>query len=166
MMPRIRVKNALRTAAVPLLGVAILLAPAPDVLGDAAPATSSGILPLADYSGEYAKRSYLLGDFGGKRTEWAKQGFTFDIDYNQYFQAVTDGGRDRLPRLSSAKKSVKSNTDGSFNIYFGPAAPAGKESNWVQTVPGKGWNMLFRLYGPLQPYFDKTWRMGEIKLVQ
>jgi hypothetical protein len=72
----------------------------------------------------------------------------------------------RLPSLSSAKKSVKSNTDGSFNIYFGPAAPAGKESNWVQTVPGKGWNMLFRLYGPLQPYFDKTWRMGEIELVQ
>jgi porin len=95
MMPRIRVKNALRAAAVPLLGAATLLAPAPDVLADAAPATSSGILPLADYSGEYAKRSYLLGDFGGKRTEWAKQGFTFDIDYNQYFQAVTDGGRDR-----------------------------------------------------------------------
>jgi hypothetical protein len=72
----------------------------------------------------------------------------------------------RLPSLSSAKKSVKSNTDGSFNIYFGPAAPAGKESNWVQTVPGRGWNMLFRLYGPLQPYFDKTWRPGEIELMK
>ena len=65
----------------------------------------------------------------------------------------------RLPSLSNAKKTVKPNADGSFDIYFGPAAPAGKESNWVQTVPGKGWNMLFRLYGPLKPYFDKTWRM-------
>ena len=71
----------------------------------------------------------------------------------------------RLPSLSSAKKTVKPNADGSFDIYFGPVAPAGKESNWVQTVPGKGWNMLFRLYGPLQPYFDKTWRMGEIESI-
>ncbi len=93
-MSSLRFENALRTAAVPLLGAAILLAPVPDALADDAPATSSGILPLADYSGDYAKRSYLLGDFGGKRTEWAKKGFTFDIDYNQYFQAVTDGGVD------------------------------------------------------------------------
>ena len=60
-----------------------------------AQAQSSGILPLPDYSGDFAKRSYLLGDFGGKRAEWAQMGFTFDIDYNQYFQAVTDGGIDR-----------------------------------------------------------------------
>ena len=81
-------------AAVLLFGGAILLASAPDTLADDVPAKSSGILPLPDYSGNFAKRSYLLGDFGGKRTEWAKKGFTFDIDYNQYFQAVTDGGAD------------------------------------------------------------------------
>ncbi|MCJ7557319.1 MAG: hypothetical protein MUP90_10460, partial [Gammaproteobacteria bacterium] len=91
-MTNIRYINALRMAAVPLLGAAILLAPAPHALADDAPAASSGILPLADYSGDFAKRSYLLGDLGGKRTEWAKKGFTFDVDYNQYFQAVTDGG--------------------------------------------------------------------------
>jgi carbohydrate-selective porin OprB len=94
-MTSIRFKNALNMVAVPLLGAAILLAPAPDVLADDAPAKSSGILPLPDYSGDFAKRSYLLGDFGGKRTEWAQKGFTFDIDYNQYFQAVADGGIDR-----------------------------------------------------------------------
>lgn len=95
MMSSIRFKNALRIAAGLLLGAAIFLAPAPDALADDAPATSSGILPLPDYSGDFANRSYLLGDFGGNRTEWAKKGFTFDIDYNQYFQAVTNGGRDR-----------------------------------------------------------------------
>jgi porin len=95
MMANIIFKNALRVAAVPLLGAAILLAPATDALADDAPAKSSGILPLADYSGDFAKRSYLLGDFGGKRSEWAEKGFTFDIDYNQYLQAVTTGGRDR-----------------------------------------------------------------------
>jgi Protein of unknown function (DUF1214) len=42
------------------------------------------------------------------------------------------------------------------DIWFGPTAPAGHEANWVQTVPGKGWNILLRLYGPLQPWFDKT----------
>ncbi len=36
------------------------------------------------------------------------------------------------------------------------------ESNWVQTVPGKGWNAILRLYGPLEPWFDKTWKPGEI----
>ena len=59
-----------------------------------AEAESSGILPLPDYSGDFVKRSYLLGDFGGKRDEWAQKGMTFDIDYNQYFQGVTDGGLD------------------------------------------------------------------------
>ena len=47
-----------------------------------------------------------------------------------------------------------------------PEAPKGKESNWVQTVPGKGWNTILRLYGPLEPWFDKTWRPGEIELVK
>jgi porin len=94
MMLSIRFKNALTMAALPLLGAAILIAPASDALADETAAASSGILPLADYGGDFSNRAYLLGDFGGKRTEWAKQGFAFDIDYNQYFQAVTDGGVD------------------------------------------------------------------------
>ena len=46
------------------------------------------------------------------------------------------------------------------------AAPAGKESNWIQTIPGKAFWLLFRLYGPLEPWFDKTWRPGKIKVVK
>jgi hypothetical protein len=38
----------------------------------------------------------------------------------------------------------------------------GHEDNWVQTIPGKGWNMLLRLYGPLEPWLNKTWRPGAI----
>ena len=41
----------------------------------------------------------------------------------------------------------------------------GMEDNWVQTAPGKGWNMLFRLYSPLKPWFDKTWRPGDAEPV-
>jgi hypothetical protein len=68
--------------------------------------------------------------------------------------------------LTSNSGTVKSNADGSVDIYFGPKAPAGKESNWIQTVPGKGWFTLLRLYGALEPWFDKTWRPGEIELVK
>lgn len=70
------------------------------------------------------------------------------------------------PAVSSQTKGILVNPDSSVDVYFGPKAPAGKEHNWVQTIPGKGWNVLFRLYGPLQPWFDKTWRPGEIEEVK
>jgi hypothetical protein len=68
-----------------------------------------------------------------------------------------------FPSLNSQRPDLQKNADGSVDIYFGPNAPAGKASNWVQTVPGKGWNTILRLYGPLEPWFDKTWRPGEIE---
>jgi len=60
---------------------------------------------------------------------------------------------------------VIANEDGSVDLYFGPTAPAGQQANWLQTVPGKGWFCLLRLYDPTEPWFDKTWRPGEIELV-
>jgi hypothetical protein len=70
----------------------------------------------------------------------------------------------KAPSVSSQNKGVKVNADGSVDVYFGPKAPAGMENNWVQTIPGKGWIMILRLYGPLEPWFNKTWRPGEIEL--
>lgn len=70
----------------------------------------------------------------------------------------------QYPSVSSQTKGLLVNADGSVDVYFGPKAPTGKEKNWVQTVPGKGWNTILRLYGPLAPWFDKTWRPGEIEL--
>ena len=70
----------------------------------------------------------------------------------------------RFPSVSSQTKGLLVNGDGSVDIWFGPTAPAGKEKNWIQTVPGKGWNTILRLYGPLEPWFDKTWRPGEIEI--
>jgi hypothetical protein len=52
------------------------------------------------------------------------------------------------------------------DVYFGPEPPPGKEANWIQTIPGKGWFVMLRLYGPLEPWFDKTWRPGEIELAK
>jgi hypothetical protein len=70
-----------------------------------------------------------------------------------------------LPDLGSQTGTVETNPDGSTDIYFGPTAPEGKENNWLQTVPGKGWWTILRLYNPLQPFFDKTWRPSEIEPV-
>jgi hypothetical protein len=67
------------------------------------------------------------------------------------------------PAVGSLTKGLLVNADGSVDVYFGPKAPSGKEANWVQTIPGKGWNTLLRLYGPLEPWFNKTWRPGEIE---
>lgn len=71
----------------------------------------------------------------------------------------------KLAGLDSNDKAIKKNADGSVTVWFGPKAPAGQESNWVQTMPGKGWNTLLRLYGPLAPWFDKTWKPGDFERV-
>lgn len=64
-----------------------------------------------------------------------------------------------FPSVSSYT-NPQSNPDGSIDVYFGPSAPNSK--NWIQTMPGKGWFMLFRFYGPLEPFFDKSWKPDDI----
>ncbi len=68
--------------------------------------------------------------------------------------------------LDSHAKGLQVEADGTAVVYFGPTAPKGKEANWVQTMPGKGYNVLLRLYGPLQPWFDKSWKPGDFELVK
>lgn len=66
----------------------------------------------------------------------------------------------------SPNGAVKQNADGTTDVYFGPKAPEGMASNWIQTAPGRGWFTILRLYDPQKPWFDKTWRPGEIELVK
>jgi len=70
-----------------------------------------------------------------------------------------------FPTVGSQSEGFQQNDDGSYDVYFAPEAPAGKESNWLQTVPGKSWLAILRMYGPLEPWIDQTWRPGEIELV-
>jgi hypothetical protein len=67
------------------------------------------------------------------------------------------------PAVASNSGNLQANPDGSYDLYFGPKAPEGRESNWVETIPGKSWFQLFRLYGPLQPWFDQTWKLNEFE---
>lgn len=71
-----------------------------------------------------------------------------------------------FPSKNNKKSPLVYNDDGSVDLYYGPEAPKGKENNWTQTVPGKGWLMVLRLYGPLGPWFDKTWKPGDLELVE
>ena len=71
----------------------------------------------------------------------------------------------RFPSVSSQEKDLVVNADGSVDVFFAPTPPATK-ANWIQTLPGNGWNTILRLYGPLEPWFAKTWRPGEIEVVK
>jgi hypothetical protein len=68
-----------------------------------------------------------------------------------------------FPTVGSQDKGIRKNTDGSYDLYFAPEPPEGKEDNWLQTVPGKSWFTILRMYGPLEPWINKSWRPGEIE---
>ena len=72
----------------------------------------------------------------------------------------------KYPKKNNSNDKLVYNEDGTVDLYFGPTAPKSKEANWIQTVPGKAWFVLFRVYGPLQPWFDKTWQLNDFELIQ
>ncbi len=69
-----------------------------------------------------------------------------------------------FPTIGSQDKGFTQNKDGSYDVYFGPKRPEGK--NWLQTIPGKSWFVILRMYGPLEPWINKTWRPGEVELIK
>ena len=66
---------------------------------------------------------------------------------------------------SSQTPGLQKNADGSVDIFFGPSAPAAKESNWIPTDPNGRFEVLARFYGPQKPLFDKTWKLNDIEKV-
>jgi hypothetical protein len=66
---------------------------------------------------------------------------------------------------ASTSEGMVTNDDGSMDVYFGPEAPEGLESNWVQTNPGEGWFPIFRFYGPTDAFFDKSWKLSDIEKI-
>ena len=91
----------------------------------------------------------------------AKQFWSFTI-YNTYDRVGIDN-KTQNADLSSRDEGLRRNPDGSVDLYFGPSAPKGYEKNWLQTNPGKAWFAYFRLYGPLEPYLNRTWRLPDIE---
>ena len=96
------------------------------------------------------------------------------IPVNKFWSFMVYSGQHRsmletdqkLAGLDSNNPSVKANADGSYTMWFGPKAPKGHEGNWIQTMPNKSYSVLLRLYGPLESWFDKTWKPGDFELVK
>jgi hypothetical protein len=83
------------------------------------------------------------------------------------YDPITGSGLENgqpLPSLNSMDKPAQ-NSDGSYDLYFGPSAPAGKDRNWVQTVQGKGYFVLLRLYSPKKAFFDQSWKPSDFERI-
>lgn len=89
--------------------------------------------------------------------------------YDNQTRSMLQTGQ-RYPRAGSQSypsPAAAANADGSTTVWFGPKKPdAVPASNFVETVPGKGWWTILRLYSPLEPFFDKSWRPSEIEEVK
>jgi hypothetical protein len=139
---------------------------------------ATGITPAMAFAKAGSGSAYALSTRDAKG-EYLEGGKTYKITLPapvpvaQFWSFVVYDGQSRsmletdqkLAGLDSNQKDLKKNADGSVTVWFGPKAPAGQETNWVQTMPGKGWNTLLRLYGPLEPWFNKTWKPGDFELV-
>jgi hypothetical protein len=73
-----------------------------------------------------------------------------------------------MPRSGRGSQSpgLQKNADGTVSLYFGPKAPAGKDSNWVPTNPDGQFEVLFRFYGPGKALSEKTWKLPDIEEVK
>ena len=84
----------------------------------------------------------------------------YDLESCAYIREMPRAG------IGSLDPTLQKNADGSVDVYIGPKPLAGKEANWLQTVPGHGWFPFFRLYAPKPSFFDKTWKLPEIEKAQ
>ncbi|HKH74689.1 MAG TPA: DUF1214 domain-containing protein [Vicinamibacterales bacterium] len=79
--------------------------------------------------------------------------------------AIAASDRSAVPEHQQPERGHGGQSGSISGHLFRPKAPRGAPRNWIQTGSGKGWNVMLRLYDPLQPWFDQTWRPGEIEQV-
>ena len=95
-----------------------------------------------------------LGDIDFYLTETDKVTLADTVSYEERHNLAN--GEDKPSRNSY--EDLRWNEDGSIDLYIGPTPPEGYGQNWVKTLPDQGWQILIRLYGPLETYFDYTWK--------
>lgn len=140
--------------------------------------TPAMIMRLPDIGSQYlmAFQDADKHDFDGGRTYKvtlppkipAAKFWSFTVYDNQTRSMLqTAQGYPRAGSQTFPSSAAAPNADGSTTVYFAPELPNGvQRGNWIQTVPGKGWNTILRLYSPLEPFFTKEWRPSEIELVR
>jgi len=139
---------------------------------------ATGITPAMVNPGVGKGSQYLIGardsdgvPFDGAKTY--KMHIAPDVPMKNFWDVTLYDNQTRslmqtdqeYPGVTSIDEGVVKNADGSYDITFSPKKPEGK-ANWLQTIPGKGWNILWRVYSPTQPWFDKTWQPGDVVLVK
>lgn len=120
--------------------------------------------------------STYLGGYRDKDDEWLDGGKSYRLRVPanvpaKRFWSVTVYHNDTRYLIQNKQKiadrssrmDLMKNKDGSVDIYFGPMPPKGREKNWIPTNPGEGWFSYFRLYGPLESYFDRSWVLPDIE---
>ena len=136
--------------------------------------TSSGMVSKTPGIGQA-----YLGAYKDKNDGWFDGSKTYKLTVppnppaKQFWSLTIYDTHDRLgidnttqnADVSSRDDGLRRNPDGSVDLYLGPAAPKGFERNWVQTAPGKAWFAYFRLYGPLEPYLDRSWKLPDFEMV-
>jgi hypothetical protein len=83
----------------------------------------------------------------------------YDLETASYIREMSKSS------IDSSLPALKKNKDGSVDVYFGPKAPKGKDSNWIPTAKGRRFFLLFRFYGPKPEVFDKSWQLNDIERV-
>lgn len=165
----------------------------PAARADVIKAVASGYANIDEYPVDARGVTYTLGFTGIKRigtaqfylmTSKDKDGNPFDgsatyrltvpagAPVKQYWSAtVYDRETHALVKnldkasVASIGRDVQKNGDGSIDVWFGPKAPAGKEANWAPTDPNRKFELLFRLYGPQKPLFDKSWKLPDVEKI-
>ncbi|PWJ41810.1 DUF1214 domain-containing protein [Sediminitomix flava] len=124
--------------------------------------------------------SKYLATYEDQHGDWLNGSFTYELDipanvpaekfwsfivYSQATRTFIEN-KDRKPGLSS-KGNLYQNIDGSFTITMGPKRPKGvPKTNFLYTNPNEGWFAYFRCYDPKKAYYDKTWRLPDIKRIK
>lgn len=87
--------------------------------------------------------------------------------YSENTRRPYDSGQGtiRSANLDSRLSDLRKNEDGSIDLFIGPEAPAGYETNWMKTVDNDGWFVYFRLYAPLKPFFEKTFQLPDFEVL-
>ena len=79
------------------------------------------------------------------------------VVYDLWTRSMLANGQ-AFPSRNSYAEGLRTNDDGSIDIYIGPEPPEGYEDNWIRTLPDTGWFPLLRLYGPTEAWFDHSWK--------
>ncbi|MEB3321762.1 MAG: DUF1214 domain-containing protein [Synechococcaceae cyanobacterium] len=77
-----------------------------------------------------------------------------------------NGGSDeRSVNIDSRRPDLRRNDDGSLDLFVGAACPPGWESNFLRSGGDDGWFVYFRLYAPLEPFFDGGFRLPDFQRI-